>query len=130
MADPLLVGGAIFGKAGGTNAVTVVGRQVGKTSSRMETAGKVKTASVQATIGDLSLGSLGAALVGDMGAFERAWVKAGWADMSPAPATSYAPQGAALPATGTAPHAASHAQVAASSYFETMTAWQDVASAA
>jgi hypothetical protein len=77
-------------------------------TSHVPASGMGKTAHALAAAGDreLQAGSQGAALRGAMGAFERAWVKAGWADMSPAPATSYAPQGAALLPTGTAPHAA------------------------
>jgi hypothetical protein len=123
LTDPLVVGGAFFGKGAGVEkeddmvgkeaSLRIVGRQVGKTvSSRRKVAyatavGTEKTAHALAAAGDREFreGSQEAALRGAMGAFERAWVKAGWADMSPAPATSYAPQGAALPLTGTAPHA-------------------------
>jgi hypothetical protein len=146
LTDPLVVGGAFFGKGAGLKeddmvgkeaSLRIAGRQVGKTATRTATSGMVKAAAAAswerneeayrylgsmvpatevgmekaayalAAAGDREFreGSQGAELRGAMGAFERAWVKAGWADMSPAPATSYAPQGAALPLTGTAPHA-------------------------
>jgi hypothetical protein len=146
LTDPLVVGGAFFGKGAGVEkeedmvgkeaSLRIVGRQVGKTATRTATSGMVKAAAAAswerneeayrylgsmvpatevgmekaayalAAAGDreLQAGSQGAALRGAMGAFERAWIKAGWADMSPAPAVSYTPQGAALPLTGTAPH--------------------------
>jgi hypothetical protein len=165
LTDPLVVGGAFFGKGaafaglgmagygpyrtmqprkkeedmvGKEASLQIVGRQVGKTGTRMTMSSTVKAAAdaswerneeayrylgrtahtpasgmgkmahapVAAGDRELRAGSQGAGLRGAMGAFEWAWVEAGWADMSPAPAPSCAPQVAAPLPTGTAPHTA------------------------